>query len=111
GVCLVSGGAAPGAPGLDALVFQGLLAGRGAAFAVLLLVVNHGDVFRFDVVGDEVAGGGALQAVEADGAEDQFIAARSDVRAGGRRGNHQDAFVFVDVRSRLGRTEIGRAHA
>src|SRR5690606_24953841 len=54
------------------------------------------------LVGNEVAGGRALQVVQADGAEDQLIATRGDIRAGGRGGDHQDAFVLVDVRGRLG---------
>ena len=41
----------------------GLLDGRGDAFAVLLLVVDDGDVLRLDVIGNEVAGGRTLQAV------------------------------------------------
>src|SRR5690606_4162622 len=61
---------------------------------------GHG--LGLDLVGNEVAGGRALQVVQADGAEDQLIAARGDVRAGGRGGDHQDAFVLVDVRGRLG---------
>src|SRR3546814_10058209 len=66
------------------------------------------DVLRLDVVGNEVAGGRALQAVEADGAEDQLVTAGGDVRAGGSRGDHQDAFVLIDVGRRLsgaGRSE------
>src|SRR3546814_5111587 len=59
------------------------------------------DVLRLDVVGNEVAGGRALQAVEADGAEDQLVTAGGDVRAGGSRGDHQDAFVLIDVGRRL----------
>ncbi|MNY33607.1 hypothetical protein D3C86_1678920 [compost metagenome] len=42
-----------------------------------------------------------MQAVQANGAEHQFVTAGGDVRAGGRRADHQDAFVFVDVGRRL----------
>ncbi|MCY1539670.1 hypothetical protein D9M68_752690 [compost metagenome] len=59
--------------------------------------MDHGNGLRLDVVSDEVASGRALQAVQADGTEHQLVAARGDVRAGGRCGDHQDAFVFVDV--------------
>src|SRR5690606_7483134 len=86
---------------LDALALQGLLDGGGDAFTVLLLVVDDRDVLRLGVVGNEVAGGRALHVVEADGAEHQFVTAGGDLRAGGGRGDHQDAFVFVDVGGRL----------
>ncbi|MNE16789.1 hypothetical protein D3C80_1097430 [compost metagenome] len=64
--------------------------------------MEDGDGFRLEVLGDELAGGRALQAVQADGAEDQLVAAGGDVRAGGSRGDHQDAFVLVDVGRWLG---------
>ena len=83
------------------LPFQGLLDRGSDAFTVLLLVVDHGNGFRLDVVGNEVTCGWTLQAVQTDGAEDQLIATRGDVRAGRRRGDHQNAFVFVNVRRRL----------
>lgn len=86
---------------LDALVFERLLDGGGDAFTVLLLVVDDRDVLRLDVVGNEVAGGRALQAVQADGAEDQLVTARSDLGAGRGGGDHQDAFVLVDIGRRL----------
>ena len=86
---------------LGAFAFQGLLDRGGDAFAVLLLVVNDGNGLRLDVVGDEVTGGRALQAVQADGTEYQLVATSGDVRAGGSRGNHHDAFVFVNVGRRL----------
>ncbi|MNN36531.1 hypothetical protein D3C81_1504310 [compost metagenome] len=87
---------------LGAFVFQGFLHGSGDAFTVLLLVVQHGNHFRFDVVGDVVAGGGALSAVQTDGAEDQLVATGGDFRAGSSRGNHDHAFVFIDVGRGLG---------
>ncbi|MCY1294298.1 hypothetical protein D9M69_416600 [compost metagenome] len=86
----------------DAFAFQGLLDRGGDAFTVLLLVVDHGDVGRLDHISDEVAGGRALHAVQADGAEHQFVATAGDVRAGGGGGDHQDAVVLIDVGSRLG---------
>src|SRR3546814_11980747 len=67
----------------------------------LLRVVDDGDVLRLDVVGNEVAGGRALQAVEADGTENQLVTAGGDVRAGGSRGDHQDDFVLIDVGRRM----------
>src|SRR5690606_38675420 len=102
GEVLVTGVDALEQANLDVLAFQYLLDRSGDAFAVLLLVVDDRDVAGLDVVGDEVPGGRALQAVQADGAEDQFVAARGDVRTGGRGGNHQDAFVLVDIGCRLG---------
>ena len=81
-----------------AFAFQGLLDRGGNAFTVLLLVMDYGNSFWLDVVSDEVTGGWTLQAVQADGAEHQLVTASGDVRAGGSRGHHQDAFVFVNVR-------------
>jgi hypothetical protein len=80
-----------------AFLLEGLLDGGGDAFTVLLLVVDNGYDFRLHVVGDVVAGRRALGAVQADGTEDQLVATGSDFRAGGCRGNHDHAFVFVDV--------------
>src|SRR3546814_14331881 len=88
---------------LDAFVFEGFLHGTGDAFTVLLLVVQNRDDLRLDVVGDVVTGRRALGAVQADGAENHLVAARGDVRAGSGRGDHDHAFVFIDVR------KIGRA--
>ncbi|MCY1420985.1 hypothetical protein D9M71_366250 [compost metagenome] len=86
---------------LDAFAFQGFLHGAGDAFTVLLFVVQDSNDFRFDEVGDVVTGGRALGAVQTDGTEDHFVTTGGDVRAGGSRGDHDHAFVFVDVRSRL----------
>ena len=86
---------------LDAFVFEGLFNGAGDAFTVLLFVVQYRNDFRLDVVRDVVASGRALGAVQTDGAEDHLVATSGDFRAGGGRGNHDDAFVFVNVRSRL----------
>ena len=87
---------------LDAFLLQGFLDRGRDPFAVLLLVVDDGNIFRLDGIGDEVTGGRALQAVQTDGAEDQLVATRGDVRAGRRCGNHQNAFVFIDIGRRLG---------
>ncbi|MNO60167.1 hypothetical protein D3C76_507710 [compost metagenome] len=87
---------------LGAFAFQCLLDGGGDAFTVLLLVVQDGNDLRLDVVGDVVAGSRALGAVQADGAEDQLVATGGDFRRGGGRGDHDHAFVFVDVGRRLG---------
>ena len=87
---------------LDAFVFEGLFNGAGDAFTVLLFVVQYRNDLGLDVIRDVVTGGRALGAVQTDGAEDHLVATSGDFRAGGGRGNHDDAFVFVNVRSRLG---------
>src|SRR5690606_12612024 len=53
---------------------------------------------------DVLAGGRTLQAVQADGAEHQLVTAVGDVRTGGGGGDHEDAFILVDVGGRLGGT-------
>ena len=83
---------------LVAFALYGLLDRGGYAFAVLLLVVDHGNVFRLNVISNEVACGWALQAVQTDGAEDQLVTTVGDFRASRGRGNHDDAFVFIDIR-------------
>jgi len=86
----------------NAGIVQGVAHGRGNTFTVLLLVVNHRHALGL-LGGNVVAGNRTLHAVQANGPEHQLVAALGDFRAGGGRGNHQDAFVFVDVRRRLGR--------
>src|SRR5690606_16570471 len=76
---------------------------RGDAFAVLLFVMHDRNSLGFDVVGNVVASSRALHVIQTDGAENQLVATRGDVRAGGCRRDHQDAFVLIDVGGRLGR--------
>ncbi|MNZ76324.1 hypothetical protein D3C78_948270 [compost metagenome] len=64
--------------------------------------MQDGNHFRFDVVGDVVTGSWALGAVQANGAEHQFVTAAGDFRAGGSRGDHDHAFVFINVGGGLG---------
>src|SRR5471032_2674621 len=64
---------------------------------VLLFVVQNSNDFRFDVIRDVVTRGRALGAVQSDRTEDHFVTTGGDVRAGGSRGDHDHAFVFVNV--------------
>ncbi|MNJ11088.1 hypothetical protein D3C77_52560 [compost metagenome] len=64
--------------------------------------MQYRDHFGFDMIGNVVAGSRALGAVQADGAEDQLVATGGDFRAGGSRGDHDHAFIFIDVGRRLG---------
>lgn len=87
---------------LGAFLFEGFLHGGGDTFTVLLLVMQNGNDFRLHVVGNVVASRWALGAVQTDGAEDHLVATGSDIRAGGCRGDHDHAFIFIDVGGRLG---------
>ena len=83
--------------GLDGLVHF-----LGDAFAVLLLVVDDGQLLGLDLGGDIFAGGRALLVVGADGAEHHLVFLLGDGGVGGRRGNHENAFVLVQLRGGLG---------
>ncbi|MNZ60173.1 hypothetical protein D3C78_782350 [compost metagenome] len=87
---------------LDAFLAQDVADRGGDAFAVLLLVVQDRDAGRFQAR-DVARRRRALGVVQANGAEDHPVAACRQFRAGGGGGNHDDTFVFVDVRRRLGR--------
>ncbi|MNT11447.1 hypothetical protein D3C72_1463290 [compost metagenome] len=81
--------------------FQVLLHRAGDALAVRLLVVQHGDLLRLDLADDVLGGGRALLVVAANGAEDELaLLGLGQLRRGGRRRDHHDAFVFVDIRCR-----------
>ena len=101
GEVLVAGGDAFKHGDFNASVLQGVTNGSGNTFTVLLLVVNDSNALR--ALGGDVAGRNrSLHAVQTDGTEYQLIATLGDLRAGGSRGYHQDAFILVDVRGGLG---------
>ena len=79
-----------------ALFFKSIPHGGGNAFTILLLVVDDGHAPRVQA-GQVIRGHRALHAVQADGAEHQFVTTIGDFGAGGRRCDHQDAFVLVNV--------------
>src|SRR5690606_30549763 len=101
GEVFVTGGNAFEHGHFNAGVFQCVTNCSGDTFTVLLLVVHDRNTLGL-LAGDVVASDRTLHAVQADGAEHQFVAALGDLRAGGRRSNHQNTFVFIDVRRRLG---------
>ncbi|CVH28418.1 Uncharacterised protein [Serratia marcescens] len=102
GEVFVAGGDAFEHRHFGALFFQAVAHRARQAFAILLLVVHHGDALRLDVAEDVFGGGRALIRVQAGGAHDHLVAAGGQIGVGGRRGNHDHAFVFINIGRRLG---------
>ena len=82
--------------------FQVILHRTGQAFAVLLFVMNNRDALRLHFFHDVFRGGWPLIGVQTGGTQDQLIAARGELWRRRGRCDHQNAFVFVDVRRGLG---------
>ena len=61
----------------------------------------HCDTLRLHFVENVFRRGWPLIGVQTGGAQDQLIAARRQLRSSRCRGNHQNAFVFIDIRRRL----------
>ena len=61
----------------------------------------HCDTLRLHFVENVFRRGWSLVGVQTGGAQDQLIAARGQLRRGRSGGDHQNAFVFIDVRRRL----------
>ena len=81
--------------------FQAILHRTGQTFTVLLFIMYHSDTLRLHFVENVFRCGGSLIGVQAGGAQDQLIAARGQLRSSRGRRDHQNAFVFIDVRRRL----------
>ena len=81
--------------------FQAILHRTGQTFAVLLFVMYHCDTLRLHFAENVFRRGWPLIGVQTGGAQDQLIAARRQFRSSRCRGNHQNAFVFIDIRRRL----------
>src|SRR5690606_11844085 len=70
----------------------------GNTLAIGLLVVQDGNRFGLDFFYDELGGGRTLLIVAPDGAEDHVVVlAIGDGRRSGRRRDHYNAFVVIDV--------------
>ena len=81
---------------------QVVLHGARQTFTVLLFVMNDRDTLRLHFFDNVFGGRWALIGVQTGGAQDQLIATRRQLRRRCGRGDHQNAFVFVDIRRRLG---------
>ena len=70
--------------------------------------MNDGDTLRLNGFEDVFGGGWPLRGVQTGGTHDVLVAALGQFRVGGTRGDHQNAFVFVDIRRWLrgGRTQV-----
>ena len=85
-----------------ATFFQAVLNGTRQAFAVLLLVMNDGNALWLYGFEDKFGGGGSLGRIETGGTHNVLIAALGQFWVSGAGGDHQNTFVFVDIRRRLG---------
>src|SRR5690606_17704949 len=96
---------------VHAVLFKGFLDLGGHARAVGLLVVQDGDLFRLELLGNVFGGEGALLVVAADGAEEEVRLDRiGDQRRRGAWGDGDDAFLFVDVDRGNGGAGAGMGH-
>ncbi len=86
----------------DAEIVHRLLRLVGETLAVRRLVVDDGDLLILQMLGDVLAGDGALLIVATAGAEHVPQLALGYQRVGGRRRDHQDAVVDVDLGCRQG---------
>ncbi|CAH0301069.1 hypothetical protein SRABI106_03775 [Rahnella aquatilis] len=70
--------------------------------------MHHGDTFWFDSVEDVFRCGRALIRIQASSAHHHFITTGGQVSVSRRRGDHQHAFIFIDVGSGLSgrRTQV-----
>lgn len=64
--------------------------------------MNDGDTLRFHFLDDIFRRGRPLRGVEAGGTHDVLVSALGQLRVGRSRGDHQDAFILIDIGSRLG---------
>ena len=87
---------------VSAALLQVILYRAGQALAILLFVVDNRDALRLHFFQDIFCSGWPLIGVQTGGAQNQMIAASRQLRRGGGRGNHQHAFIFIDIRGRLG---------
>ncbi len=81
-----------------ATFFQPVLNRTRQAFAVLLFVMNNGNALRFNRLEDVFRRGWPLGGVQTGGTHNVLVAALGQLRVGGTGGNHQNTFVFVDIR-------------
>ena len=81
--------------------FQAVLHGARQAFAVLLFIMNDGNTRWLNGVEDVFGGGGALRGVQTGGTHNVLVAALGQLRVSCARGDHQNAFVFVNIRRGL----------
>src|SRR5699024_5395590 len=88
---------------LIARFFEFVAHGLGNALTVGLLIVQYSNFFRLDMFDDNLGCRWALLIVAPNGAEDHVIAlAVGNGRRGGRRRNHDDTFVVINVGSSNG---------
>ena len=65
--------------------------------------MNDGNALRLHFFNDVLRRGWALVRVQPGGTQGQLVTACGQLRCGRSRGDHQDTFVFVDVRRGLSR--------
>ena len=101
GEVFLTGGNAVEEDDVRAAFFQAVLHGARQAFAVLLFVMNNGNALWLNGLEDVFGGGGALRGVQTGGTHNVLVAALGQFRVRCAWGDHQYAFVFVDIRRRL----------